>query len=64
MDRTVFTVLLQNEDTRTFYGIRIVFDYDRLRHAAQYIAQENIVCGKLVISMERNTHVTVCDQYL
>lgn len=64
MHRTPIFGSLQNENTRSLVVVLIFLDGDCLRQAVEKLAQRNIIAGKFLKAVRRNTNLSSSSETL
>ncbi len=64
MKRDAIGVILENQHRGTLTVLRIIFDGNRIADPTHNVASRNRVCCQFIITMRRDTNITLFNQYL
>ena len=60
MNRLPGLILLQDQNTRAFRIVSVVFHYHGGRQALDDVADQHVVCSELLVPMRGDTHLASC----
>ena len=64
MKRDAIGVILENQHRGALTVLRVIVDGNRIADSSHNVASRNRVCCQFIITMRRDTNITLFNQYL